>query len=84
MRQSEDIGSACHALIEGLFAHRVLDNLRAAQRVIGLARNSAPSASKLPASAHSPSRTHVPHCEDHPGNRRRPQLIRRARFRPAL
>ena len=38
LRQSEDIGTACHALIERLFAHRVLDNLRAAQSVIGLAR----------------------------------------------
>ena len=25
LRQSEDIGAACHALIERLFAHRVLD-----------------------------------------------------------
>ena len=32
------IGAACHALVERLFAHRVLDNLRAAQGVIGLAR----------------------------------------------
>ena len=39
LRQSEDIGAACHALIERLFAHRVLDNLRAAQSVIGLARH---------------------------------------------
>ena len=38
LRQGEDIGAACHALIERLFAHRVLDNLRAAQSVIGLAR----------------------------------------------
>ena len=38
LRQSEDIGAACHALIERLFAHRVLDNLRAAQSVIKLAR----------------------------------------------
>ena len=38
LRQSQDIGAACHALIERLFAHRVLDNLRAAQSVIGLAR----------------------------------------------
>ena len=29
---------ACHALIERMFAHRVLDNLRAAQSVIALAR----------------------------------------------
>ena len=38
LRQSEEIGAACHALVERLFAHRVLDNLRAAQSVIGLAR----------------------------------------------
>lgn len=30
------IGPACHAVIESLFANRVLDNLRAAQGVIGL------------------------------------------------
>ena len=39
MRQSEDIGAACHALIERLFAHRVLDNLRAAQSVVVLAQS---------------------------------------------
>ena len=38
MREAERIGPACHALIERLFAHRVLDNLRAAQGVIGLAK----------------------------------------------
>ena len=38
LRQSEDIGAACHVLNERLFAHRVLDNLRAAESVIGLAR----------------------------------------------
>ena len=38
LRQSEEIGAACHALIERLFAHRVLDHLRAAQSVIGLVR----------------------------------------------
>lgn len=38
LRQGEAIGPACHALIERLFAHRVLDNLRAAQSVIALAR----------------------------------------------
>ena len=31
LRQAEQIGPACHALIEQLFADRVLDNLRAAQ-----------------------------------------------------
>jgi len=36
LRQSERIGPACHALIQRLFAHRVLDNLRAAQGIIRL------------------------------------------------
>lgn len=36
LRQSELIGSHCHQFIRRLFAHRVLDNLRAAQGVIGL------------------------------------------------
>jgi transposase len=36
LRQAEAIGPACHALIEQLFADRVLDNLRAAQGVIKL------------------------------------------------
>ena len=35
LRQAEKIGPACHSLIEQLFADRVLDNLRAAQRVVG-------------------------------------------------
>lgn len=34
--QARSIGPACHAVIESLFANRVLDNLRAAQGVIGL------------------------------------------------
>jgi transposase len=38
LREAERIGPSCHALIERLFAHRVLDNLRAAQGVIGLER----------------------------------------------
>ncbi len=38
LRAGAEIGPACGALIERLFAHRVLDNLRAAQSVIGLAR----------------------------------------------
>lgn len=36
LKQSERIGPACHALIERLFAHRVLDNLRAAQGIVRL------------------------------------------------
>ena len=36
LRQSENIGAACHQLIRTLFADRVLDNLRAAQGVIRL------------------------------------------------
>lgn len=37
-RQSAAIGPACGELIERLFAHRVLDNLRAAQSVIALGK----------------------------------------------
>jgi hypothetical protein len=37
-QQSEKIGPACEELIERLFAHRVLDNLRAAQSVISLGK----------------------------------------------
>ena len=36
LKQSQTIGVACHALIERLFADRVLDNLRAAQGVVRL------------------------------------------------
>ncbi len=36
LRQAKSIGPACLALVEGLFAHRVLDNLRAVQGVIRL------------------------------------------------
>ena len=36
LRQAQRVGPACHALIEQLFADRVLDNLRAAQGVIKL------------------------------------------------
>jgi transposase len=36
LRQSNQIGEACHRLIRHLFADRVLDNLRAAQGIIGL------------------------------------------------
>ena len=38
LREGMRIGTGCHALIEHLFAHRVLDNLRAAQGVITLAK----------------------------------------------
>jgi transposase len=38
LKQSETIGPECHSLVKALFAHRVLDNLRAAQGVIALAR----------------------------------------------
>jgi transposase len=38
LRQAETIGPCCNALIETLFADRVLDNLRAAQGVVGMAK----------------------------------------------
>jgi transposase len=38
VQQARSIGPACTELIEQLFAHRVLDNLRPAQGVIGLAK----------------------------------------------
>jgi len=38
LTQAQQIGTACHTLIERLFAHRVLENLRAAQSVIALAK----------------------------------------------
>jgi len=34
LRQAEQVGPACHALIEQLFADRVLDNLRGAQGIV--------------------------------------------------
>lgn len=37
--QASNIGPSCSALIDALFAHRVLDNLRAAQGVIRLTRS---------------------------------------------
>ena len=40
--QARTIGPACLALIERLFAHRVLDNLRAAQGVIALEKRVGP------------------------------------------
>jgi len=36
LTQSNQIGAACHTLIRHLFSDRVLDNLRAAQGVVGL------------------------------------------------
>lgn len=38
LRRSEQIGPSCHALIRRLFADRVLDNLRAAQGLLRLAK----------------------------------------------
>jgi hypothetical protein len=38
LRQAEAIGSDCHRLIQVLFSNRVLDNLRAAQGVVGLGK----------------------------------------------
>ena len=38
LKQAEAIGPDCKSLVKSLFAHRVLDNLRAAQGVIGLAK----------------------------------------------
>ncbi len=43
LRQAETIGPGCEQLIRTLFADRVLDNLRAAQGVIGLARKYGPA-----------------------------------------
>jgi hypothetical protein len=36
LRQAEETGPACHRLIQTLFSDRVLDNLRAAQGIVGL------------------------------------------------
>lgn len=36
LKQSEAIGPACHRLIQRLFAHKVLDHLRAAQGIVRL------------------------------------------------
>jgi hypothetical protein len=38
LRQAEHVGSNCHQLIVKLFSDRVLDNLRAAQGIIGLGK----------------------------------------------
>jgi len=38
LKQSEDIGPSCHDVIRKLFGDKVLDHLRAAQGIIGLAK----------------------------------------------
>jgi len=38
LKQAQEIGSACHRVIQTLFKDRVLNNLRAAQGIIGLAK----------------------------------------------
>ena len=38
LKQAEEIGSHCHRMIRRLFSHKVLDNLRAAQGIIGLGK----------------------------------------------
>jgi len=42
LKQAEAVGPACKGLIEALFAHRVLDNLRAAQGVVRLEKTYGP------------------------------------------
>jgi len=43
LHQAEEIGPACHRLIRTLFSDRVLDNLRAAQGIIGLKKKFGPA-----------------------------------------
>lgn len=43
LKQAEQIGPECYRLIRRLFAHKVLDNLRAAQGVIRLAKKYGPT-----------------------------------------
>ncbi len=43
MKQAEQIGPHCHRFIRRLFNHKVLDNLRAAQGVIGLGKKYGPA-----------------------------------------
>ncbi|MBU0481125.1 MAG: IS21 family transposase [Proteobacteria bacterium] len=43
LMQAETVGPECRLLIHRLFSHRVLDNLRAAQGVIGLAKKYGPA-----------------------------------------
>jgi transposase len=38
LKQAEEIGQQCHSMIRRLFAHKVLDNLRAAQGIISLGK----------------------------------------------
>jgi transposase len=38
LKQAEQVGPECLRLVRALFAHRVLDNLRAAQGVVGMAK----------------------------------------------
>jgi len=42
LKQAEQIGPNCHRFIRRLFSHKVLDNLRAAQGVIGLGKKYRP------------------------------------------
>lgn len=39
LQQAETVGTCCHSLIKQLFAHRVLDNLRAAQGIVGFVKS---------------------------------------------
>ena len=43
LKQAKEIGSHCHQFIRELFADRVLDNLRAAQGVVGLKKKYGPA-----------------------------------------
>ena len=43
LKQAEAVGSACHRVIQALFSDRVLDNLRAAQGIIGLGKKYGPN-----------------------------------------
>lgn len=43
LKQAEAVGPACKGLIEALFAHRVLDKLRAAQGVVRLGKTYGPT-----------------------------------------
>lgn len=43
LKQAEDIGADCHRFVRRLFAHKVLDNLRAAQGVVRLGKTYGPA-----------------------------------------
>jgi transposase len=43
LKQAKEIGTACHRVIQTLFKDRVLDNLRAAQGIIGLGKKYGPN-----------------------------------------